>query len=674
MQVNKSNVSQFLTATNITFVVPVYQRNYDWSETNCEQLWRDVWYIAQNEHSGTHFLGTICSKTANGREKTIIDGQQRLTTISLMMKAMHDYVGNPQFKNDIDANYLHNTGYGVSEIHKVKLHLNRRDDAVFNRLLEFSEFVQPDNLMPDQAHSRIYKNYRFFYECFEGLTEEQIVNVRLALDRIVIVDLDVENENPQEIFESLNSTGLDLTDVDLLRNYLLMSLDYETQVRLYDDYWYRIEENVHPDNMVRFFIDYLIYVKKSDATMVNGRRAHINENNLYAAFKQYYKTLSGVNERYTSSPEATESVLASMFECSKVYKHLIFDGVSDMNHLKGLDRTIFSIVSANQAVASRPVLIYIMQQYLSGRVDEKAAKEMLDACLSLVFRARVCRSYGINGQFAGIVLQHLPETADYDIVDQFWKAITSGNGAYAFPPDNVFRDALINRPIFDVIRAKGVKYLFYALEQHSIAAKGLPRFDDMFLTVEHIMPKKLSEEWEKHLGDDVAYHDSYINRLGNLALTNNNSEMSNSAFGQKRDWYRESSFSFTRQLAENSEWTIRSIAKRGNKLAERCIEIWSIPKEYQPEIDLSTPEKKRPAFKFSMIGLSEGDEVSFIGNPSKIAVVADENHVEYDGERYSLSGLAAKLLGRSSSNGTAGPNYFEYEGEKLSDRRDRMEM
>lgn len=233
-------------------MIPVYQRNYDWKEENCKQLWNDIWYISQSPSSKTHFLGTVCSKTFNGHEKTIIDGQQRITIVTLLMKAMHDYVDNEVFKNDIDSNFLHNNGYGVSPNHKVKLHLNRRDDEVYNKLLSNREYTPASKLSPSEASSRIYQNYNYFYEAISGLDECQVADVRSALDRIVIVDLDVEGENPQEIFESLNSTGLDPTDVDLLRNFLLMSLDYETQVRLYDDYWFGIEENVRADNMVRF--------------------------------------------------------------------------------------------------------------------------------------------------------------------------------------------------------------------------------------------------------------------------------------------------------------------------------------------------------------------------------------------------------------------------------------
>ena len=671
MQVNKNNITQFLTATNMSFMIPVYQRNYDWKEENCKQLWNDIWYISQSASTRTHFLGTICSKTFNGHEKTIIDGQQRITTITLLMKAMHDYVDNDDFKRDLDSNYLHNNGYGVAPNHKVKLHLNRRDDQVYNKLLESDAYTPPEKMSPSEASSRIYKNYDYFYGAIYGLNEFQISEIRSALDRIVIVDLDVEGENPQEIFESLNSTGLDLTDVDLLRNFLLMSLDYETQVRLYDDYWFKIEENVRPDNMVRFFVDYLIYVKKSDAMTLRGRRAHINENNLYQAFKDYYFALAGETERYKSSPDVTEGILKEMLRYSTIYSELVFGDGIDMNVLSDMRQTIYSIVVLNQAIASRPVLLYIMDKLRRNLISEDQALEMLKACLSLVFRSKVSSTTGINSQFAGNMLQRLPENDFSNIIDDFWRAITSGSGKFCFPSDKMFSDALINRQIFEVLRAKGVKYLLYVLEQNSLSAKGLPRYDDANTTIEHIMPKTLTDDWQEYLGGDAAYHEDYLNKLGNLALTSNNSEMSNNIFSDKRDWYQESSFHHTRELASVESWSLSQIRKRSKALASQCVDIWSMPSQYQKKslFDEEPDVKRKSNFRFSMVGLLPGDEVSFIHNPSRVATVYDDSHVLYDGQVYTLSKLASILLGRKTTSGIAGPLYFLYDGETLAELR-----
>lgn len=508
-----------------------------------------------------------------------------------------------------------------------------------------------------------------------SLDEYQIADVRSALDRIVIVDLDVEGENPQEIFESLNSTGLDLTDVDLLRNFLLMSLDYGTQVRLYDDYWFKIEENVRPDNMVRFFIDYLIFVRKSDALMLRGRRAHINEKNLYQAFKDYYASFADKTDRYESSSEVTETILKEMLGYSEIYKDLVFDDGIDMNALDDTGRIIYSIVSLNGSIASRPVLLYVMDKFHQGLVTEDQKTEMLNACLSLVFRSKVSGMTGINSQFAGNILKKLAESDRDDIVDDFWRTLASGSEKFAFPSDRTFADALLNRQIFEVLRSKGTKYLLYSLEQNAPSAKGLPRYDDSNITIEHIMPKTLSEDWLDSLGDDAIHHDDYLNKLGNLALTSNNSEMSNNLFAEKGDWYSESSFFYTRDLRSYDDWGPLQIRRRGRKLAQRCVEIWPFPLKYQSGKcrDEESDGKRRSNFRFSMIGANPGEEITYIHNPGCVATVYDDTHVLYDRRVYALSMLAAVLLGKTSTGGVRGPAYFLYKGETLAELRDEAE-
>ena len=684
MQVNKNNVTQFLTARNMCFMVPVYQRNYDWDEDNCKQLWADLRHLALDEPGKTHFLGTICSKTTSSREKSIIDGQQRITTLSLLIKAMHDRVADDSFKRDLEE-FLRNAGYGTAPEQAVKLHLNRRDDAIYNKLLARKSFEGTDGLAADEAASSIYRNYLYFYTCLGELDDAQMLAVRDALDRMVIVDLDVESENPQEIFESLNSTGLDLTDVDLLRNYLLMSLDHDTQTRLYEQYWYQIEQNVGPANMVRFFVDYLIYVRRSDAITLRGRRAHVNERNLYAAFKDHYQDLAEQSAESLASETTTERLLRDMRDCSVVYGHLVFPDDTDMNALDTIGRAVFSTIYLNQATGSRPLLLYIMDGYLNHGTSKEDTLVMLNACLSLVLRSRIVGVTGINGQFAGNVLQRLPEAGTPGCLDAFWQAITSGRGKYAFPTDEEFRQALTERNLFDVLRSRGTKYLLYALEQGTMSAKGLPGWNSPHITVEHIMPQTLSPEWEDYLGDDAELHADFLNKLGNLALTSNNPEMSNKPFSveengvdngsdkaaDKRSWYAESSFHYTRDIAKLGDWSVGRIRKRGERLADRCLETWTLPAAYQPEAETTPKGRRRPPFRFSMVGLAKDDEVSFARDPNKTATVVDDWHVSFEGETYSLTRLAMKLLGKKS--GVAGPWFFTYGGTLLGELRDRAE-
>ena len=671
MQVGKNNVSQFLTSNNTCFVIPVYQRNYDWGEDNCRQLWSDLKYVSEEPDNVTHFLGTICCSGTIGREKTIIDGQQRITTLSLIIKAIHDCSDNTEFKEYL-TRFLFNTGFGIPESHRIKLRLNTRDDAIYRKLLASDVFTDLTSISEKESESRLYQNYLYFHTRVENMGMDHKIRLINALEKLIIVELEVENEDPQEIFESLNSTGLDLTDVDLLRNFLLMSLDRDTQARLYEKFWYPMEENVGPSNMVRFFQDYYILSKKSDSLMFRGRRTHISAGYIYTAYKEYYRTLTGSNSTRGAIPEITERLLSDMLKWSKIYRNLVFSINTDMNSLDEMERIIYSIVYINESTSARPLLMYILDKLHNGEISNSQATEMLRICLSMVFRSKVTRSTGLNGQSVGNILLRLSEHGGADPVESLWQATTAGRGDYSFPSDEDFVFALTNRPIFEILHSRGTKYLLYSLEQSSPSAKGLPRYDDQNITIEHVMPKTLSKEWKEYLGESAGMHSDYLNKLGNLALTNNNPEMSNNSFRQKQTWYRESSFHYTRALAEKEDWSIDDIIDRGSSLAKKCLELWTLPARYQPAPKPTEPSarKRREPFRFSMIGLSEGDEIEFIDDRNTVAVVADDTHVTYKGELYSLSGLASLLKNRPN---TQGPLYFIYNGVTLNELRNEKE-
>ena len=318
-----------------------------------------------------------------------------------------------------------------------------------------------------------------------------------------------------------------------------------------------------------------------------------------------------------------------------------------------------------------------MGKYLDGKISESDALEMLNACLSMIFRSKVTKTNGMTGQFVGNMLLRLSENDTSNYVERFWKSITAGNGDFAFPSDSDFKYALFNRPTYDILRSRGTKYLLYSLERKTPSAKGLPRYDDPNITIEHIMPKTLTKEWSDYLGESADRHSDYLNKLGNLSLTNNNPEMSNDSFEEKKRWYSESSFYYTRKLSDLDEWSIDSIVKRSEFLTDICTEIWKYPLEYQQTLlekkdECKQKKKKRPPFRFSMIGLSEGDEIQFVDDSSKTATVSDDTHVLFDGETYSLSKLAAKLKGKETNNLT-GPLYFMYEGVTLGDLREEFE-
>lgn len=560
------------------FVVPVYQRNYDWKEGNCRQLFNDIVGIVQSGKE--HFLGTICFKVSSSHERSLIDGQQRLTSITLMLKAMHDFDDNDDIKDEIRDQYICNKGHGINtEFLKYKLHLNKRDDIVYHVLLDNTKDSVEDKLTNTQKRSRVYQNYLLFYDMISDYVEGggSIGNILEALRSLTIIELEIQQENPQEIFESLNSTGLDLTKVDLLRNYFLMQFDHDKQTELYEDYWCQIEDLIGTDRMEQFFVDYLIFKKRSDSITVNGRRNHINENFLYIAYKDYYNALPGDN--YTK----TKGCFSDMKDCAQIYKSFLFSDDVNLGKESPMRKKLYFLLSINDTTKARSLLLYLFDLRKRGLIDDDMLDQAVDGISSLTFRARICKAQGVNRQFAGNVMARLDEITDYSqFIDSFWQAITAGRGSYAFPTDAEFLDALKNKPLYITLRSRGMKCLLYMMEMHSPFHKGLPAFDDETITVEHIMPQTLNAQWKVYLSKDTMenYEDA-LHRLGNLTLTNYNGEMSNKSFDEKKSVYKNTNYHYTKEIADYDQWQIKEIDDRSEMMAKKALEIWTLPPQYQ---------------------------------------------------------------------------------------------
>ena len=578
MQAHNAQIQDFMLTGKNVFVVPVYQRNYSWQKEHCWKLFSDITQVIASGKE--HFLGTICFVPTTSRERSIIDGQQRLTSVSLLVKAIHDADPSKEVRDEVNR-YLYNSGLGVdTEFLKFKLHLNKRDDIVYHILLENTYETVEQHLSISQQNSRVYQNYLHFYKFVLDYVAHggKTVDLLEALSLLTIVELEIKNENPQEIFESLNSTGLDLTDVDLLRNYLLMQFSYDQQTDLYENYWSRIEDLIGPEYMPQFFVDYMIFRKRSDSVVVNGRSSHMSEGRLYVIFKDYYRDYQSNLGLY----EKTESLFADMLYCAKLYKQFLFKDDVDLSSETGLRQKLYYMLALSDSRSANSLLLYVFDLKERGLIDDATLNSAVDAVSSMMFRAKISSQRGINRQFAGNVMLRLDEITDYSkFIDAFWQAITAGKGTFAFLPDRDFMDALVNKDLYKMLRSKGTKYLLYILEMHSPFHKGLPPITDDDITVEHIMPQTLTAEWKSYLSKTtMENYEFLLHRLGNLALTHYNGEMSNRGFNDKRDTYQESNFYYTRHIADYASWQMSDIEDRSKALAEEALKIWPFPQEY----------------------------------------------------------------------------------------------
>lgn len=578
MKAEMVELKRFVSASDIMFVIPVYQRNYDWKKENCKQLFEDIKNIAKDS-KGKHFIGTICHKMDGRYKSVIIDGQQRVTTIMLLFKAIYDTLTDETLKRKVKNQFLINE-YANNEL-KIKLKPIKKDEKVYSKLINMEPFNEI-NFEKHEKNSNIYKNYMYFKELIveakkQGFEDYEIED---AIERLEIVELTLTDENPQVIFESLNSTGLDLTNTDLLRNYLLMSLDYKDQEELYLNYWLKIEDMIGSENMEDFMIYYLILQRRSDSLTINGKKAKINSNNLYYAFKKFLPDIERNNK------DIIEECFKNMYKYAQYYKHFIHEENTIISN--NIDKKLHDIFYLLENKDASIIIMYLYELYDTNKIDINTFDKLLDISISFIFRALVCKRTGLNKQFASLCVQKLDNFKDYTNYDKkYWSILTNGKGSYSVPKDNEFKQTLETKDLYNSLKSKKCKYMLYQLEKYS-NPKECPLYSNG--SIEHICPKTLSKKWTEYLNTkhDLMNYEKFVHTLGNLTLTGYNSELSNDTFENKKIEYKKSNYIHTRNVSENTDWTSEQIKQRANKLSTIALKIWNLPSEYNKEMAVDT--------------------------------------------------------------------------------------
>lgn len=567
MDAKKFWLHEFI-AEKRTFVIPVYQRNYDWRKENCEQLFNDIVQIIKSEHDKKlkpHFIGTFVYMENSGadifRELVIIDGQQRITSIILFAKVLYDLTDDEELKEDIRSTFIKHSRGDLKG--KCKLRPTEYDCAVFEKLMSDDSFDE-NNFNAQEKSSALYRNFLFFRAKINS-TDYKIKDFFKATGKLTVVSIMLEEENPQEIFESLNSTGLDLTKADLIRNFLLMPLEYKAQEELYKKYWLEIENLLRPsNNMENFMIQYLISKLKSQ----DAYSMKVNSANLYSVFKRYF----------TAKCNDTENCFRDMLHYARYFYRVLFNDDTKYENLSALDQKFFDLTFRLDAGSAPIILMYLLDRYESNSFDSATFIEFIDVLISLTMRAKICGNSGITPQFAGNVLARLDKEPTLNI-ETFWRVVTFGKGRYTFPNDKDFQSALTTGQLYKARESTFCKYVLYSLEK-AAHPKELPSYSEA--TVEHILPQKLNDAWKKYLkaNNDSQTYEIWLHTLGNLTLTAYNSELSNADFDSKKEIYSQSNYYYTRALKDFSEWTSKEIQARAKKLAASAIKIWTLPEEF----------------------------------------------------------------------------------------------
>ena len=597
MDTKKSTAKEFLSQPNVFFQIPVYQRNFCWKTEQCRMLFDDIYRCL--ETGRRHFIGTVVYKAEQDGNDIIIDGQQRITSLMLLLKALYDTTEDESLRRDIQEHYLLNPC--GDEKYKLKLKPIQRDAGVYKRLLSHLH-VEENQFTEYEMSTPLYLAFMNYRVWIKEMLEVENFDRKLmdTIEQLELIEISVTDENPQEIFESINATGMPLTNTDILRNYLLMSIPYKEQVRIYNSYWLPMEEAITTEEVENFVTSYLVLKKKSANMVINGKKWAVSPAAICTLFRHCYDDVSDV--------EVVESLFSDMYNCAKHYARCVYRKSTAVDGLNEIDACLYELFYLLKCEQWAPVIMYVLNDLSLGTIGTDDCVAMLRALISFSFRSKVVGGHPCSyGQAAGILIKLDKGREQY--VQTFISALCSGHGESAFPSDLSFENALL-RPQTIRLNAAGYKYLLYCIEKYLNPTQPNAMSAG---TIEHVMPQTLSDSWKKYLafnGDTPYYHD-LLDSLGNLTLSECNSSMSNKPFAEKQAAYAESLFSITTMLANEVTWTKSAIERRGRKLMDAALNIW---KSYRIQaVVQDSVEKHSLNEDMTLLGDGHPASYSFLG-------------------------------------------------------------
>ncbi len=547
------------------FVIPIYQRVYSWEKEQCKQLWDDIIKTGGNDQMNGHFIGSIVFVqdgiyTTNHNELLIIDGQQRLTTITLLFIALRDHLNDEdEFLKKFSHQKIQN---------RYLINSDEKDDKKFKLILSESDkdtllsLIDRNKRKPSEPSLKIMENFKLFEEWIRKNTDK-LETIFKGLDKLMVVEISLERgkDNPQLIFESMNSTGKDLTQTDLIRNYVVMETEVEKQEDFYNQYWRAMEEDFKQDEtLFNQFVRHYLTIKTREIP---------NINKVYEAFKRYQQE-RGIE---------TEILLQDLQKYCGFFCQIVFKKEAD----KDLNKALGFLVDLEMDVIY-PLLLELYSDYSDGVLSKADFIPIIYLIESYICRRAVCGlgPNGLNKIFASFTKKINK--------DQYLESIKAHFGYLTekqrFPNNDEFKKLFIT---IDFYNFQKKEYFFERLENF----ERKERVYTHEYTIEHIMPQTLTEEWERDLGENFqAIHDKYLHTIGNLTKTGYNTEYSNKSFQEKRDMekgFKDSPLRLNQSLKDLESFGEEEIKKRANDLADWALKIWTYP-----NLDAETLEKYKP--------------------------------------------------------------------------------
>lgn len=553
----KASAANFLTVIKgpKQFVIPIYQRRYSWQITQCNKLLIDIIRISKDSTVPGHFIGSVVyfqesiHTVSDVPKLLVIDGQQRLTTVSLIIAALAEFIRDN--KIEIDTNFTKLQNYYLlnteedSEL-RYKLLLTRKDKYTLINLIKGTP-------LPEDSSLRITENFKFFKD---NINAENAADIYNGLLRLFVVDvaLEKEKDNPQLIFESLNSTGLVLSQADLIRNSILMVQELKLQTDLYEKYWYPMEQSYGNDYTLFFdwFMRDYLSVKTGNIPRI-GR--------VYDEFKNYAQG--------SKAPKDITDLVKDIYKYSNFYVNMVLVKEPDILLKNG-----FKNIKRLKVDVSYPFFLAVYNDYDAGEISKQDFLEIISIVENYVFRRAICGipTNSMNKTFATLY-KSIQKTNYLEGVKAGFQLLDSYK---RFPADAEFEKEII---IKDVYNFRNRNYLLSKLENHN--RKEQVNSDDY--TIEHIIPQNpsLAKEWQLMLGENwKEIQERYLHTLGNLTFTGYNSELSDKPFYLKKTiegGFNDSPIRLNEYLRQADVWNEEQILKRAKTLADKAKQIWFTP-------------------------------------------------------------------------------------------------
>ncbi|WP_120907113.1 DUF262 domain-containing protein [Helicobacter pylori] len=559
MKATQSTVNDFFALTGTIFSIPVYQRNYTWEEENCEKLLQDIVSISQNKK--THFMGSITyilhhiddKKSLRPlQEFVIIDGQQRITTLMLLLKAIETKIPNEEIKKEIDG-LLNLSGQ------KLRLKPIKSDKEAF-------DLVMQNRSHEIQGVSHIRNNYKFFTKELDnyiskGYRIEEIYGAFLRL-KIVAIGLELGEDDPQVVFENINATGVQLEGLDLIRNYLMMGENPDNQNRLYNTYWVPLEDWLGEKDLNEFIKTYLrIYFED---------KLKKEEREVYYALKDHHRD---------NFPDDIQGLMSDMREYGRIYQIFLdrdhyFLHRGDPQQLANLRLRIKDLVKIKFGVA-KPFVLRCARDFEEGKLDYENFCEILQILISYFVRRSVCGDPA-PAELLYSLYRQLGEDVSADALKRY---LGKSVGRTAFPNDDKIKAAFLVRNAYATNQV--CKFILLEIEKLSNAEP--PKEEN--LEVEHFYPQTPTQEWRDMVGDYFIFEQDYLNNFGNLTLSGQNKKLSNKSYKAKIELMEDSSLHLNDYFINNTHsWGIEEVKARSEYLADRFCQVGlfkDLPKEYR---------------------------------------------------------------------------------------------